>query len=365
MKLLTVVGARPQFVKAAVLSRVIKTHPNIEEVLVHTGQHYDHNMSGVFFEELKIPKPKYTLGISGMSHGAMIGSMIMEIEKVLVIEKPTYVVVYGDTNSTLAAAISAKKLDIPVIHIEAGVRNFDEMMPEESNRYLVDRLSTLNFCCTELGVENLRAEGFFSGNIMSKVFNFGDLMLDAALHYEQFAVPKNDVLRGFNCIENNYAVCTVHRASNTDSYEKLKEIIGALNCINKDTKIVLLAHPRTAAMLINYGIKAEFKIFEPVSYLEIIPLIKNAKLVITDSGGLIREAFFFAKPSLLLLDNPLWPELVDTGCCENVAPVKDKIIDASMRIARTDFDFSSKVYGSGNAGELILDAIVQHDYPIV
>ena len=361
MKLLTVVGARPQFIKAAVLSRVIESHPNIDEILVHTGQHYDHNMSGIFFDDLNIPKPKYSLGISGLSHGAMIGQMIIEIEKVLISERPDYVLVYGDTNSTLGAAIAAKKLGISIIHIEAGVRNFDEAMPEESNRYLTDRLSDLNFCCTELGVSNLRAEGFMCKNIQSQVFNFGDLMLDAALYYDQFGVSTDEIFNKFNCVDQQYAVSTIHRPSNTDSKKNLEEIVSALEHINKDLKVILLAHPRTLAKLNEYRIKLSFEVYESVSYLEMIPLIKSSKLVVTDSGGLVREAFFFKKPSLFLLENPVWPELVDTGCCVNAAPIEDEIIASYEELMNGDFDFSSKTFGAGNAGELILGKIIEHD----
>lgn len=358
MKLLTVVGARPQFVKAAVLSRNIKKHSNIEDIIVHTGQHFDKNMSDIFFDEMEIPKPNYFLGISGLTHGAMTGRMLEEIEKLLVNEKPDFLIVYGDTNSTLAAALAAKKIGVKTVHIEAGVRNFDESMPEEINRYLVDRLAELNFCCTDLGVENLRTEGYFSGNITSKVFNCGDVMYDAALFYEEKSDKASSIISDLGLKGKEYIIATIHRASNTDSPEILKNIVEAFNTLNETTEVVLPIHPRTRQKIKDYGLTTNFTCIDPVGYLDMVQLLKHSKYVLTDSGGVVREAYFFGKPSLLLLERPLWPELVEEGFCLNTLPEYQGIIKGFDEIKKMNPDFSKKLYGDGNAGEKILATII-------
>lgn len=360
MKLLTVVGARPQFVKAAVISRAIKKYPDMREVLVHTGQHYDANMSDVFFDEMEIPKPDYFLGINGLSHGAMTGRMIEEIEKLLIAEKPDYLVVYGDTNSTLAAGLAAKKLGIKTVHIEAGVRNYDELMPEEVNRYLVDRLSALNFCCTRLGVENLRKEGYQTDSIPAKVYDYGDVMYDAVLHYEKKAARDSRALDNLDLRGKDFILCTVHRASNTDDPAVLGGIVAALNAINRETPIVLPIHPRTRGKMASFGITAEFKLIDPVGYLDMIVLTRHCKYVVTDSGGVVREAFFLKKPSLFLLDKPVWPELVEDGFCLNTVPVEARILETFRQLKTLFPDFSKQLYGDGHAGEKIVAEIRRH-----
>lgn len=360
MKIVTVVGARPQFVKAAVLSRAIKSHPHIQDIIVHTGQHFDANMSDVFFEEMEIPKPNYFLGISGLGHGAMTGRMLEEIEKLLQTEKPDYLVVYGDTNSTLAAGLAAKKLGIRTVHIEAGVRNFDDYMPEEINRYLVDRLAEMNFCCTTLGVENLEKEGYTKGTINTEIHNYGDVMYDAALFYEKKSDATSTIVDDLGLRGKDYTICTVHRASNTDDPQILGHIVRALNTINKQVPVVLPLHPRTRSKIKDYGLTAEFTIIDPVGYFDMLQLLKCSKYVVTDSGGVVREAYFFGKPSLLLLEKPLWPELVEHNYCVNTLPVEDMIIEGFSKLDGTNKDYATKLFGDGSAGEKILNEIIKH-----
>lgn len=358
-KLITIVGARPQFVKAAVISRLIRNdYPLIEEVMIHTGQHFDKNMSDIFFEELEIGLPKYALNINNSSHGEMIGRMILEIEKILIKEKPDCVLVYGDTNSTLAGGIAAKKLNIPIAHIEAGVRNYDETMPEESNRYLVDRLAELNFCCTQLGYSNLVEEGFELAKLQKSVLIVGDLMFDAAKFESKKENPRSK-----NCEEilNRYAeyvLVTVHRASNTDDKKVLEAIMSDLNRINSETKVVMLTHPRTRAKLKDFNVQVDFELLEPLGYFDTLELIKKSSMVITDSGGLIREAYFFDTKGLLMLSSPLWPELVKAGACVNAAPMNNAIYDEYKRFSMIDVPWVSGIFGDGNAGRKIIEKIV-------
>ena len=268
-KILTVVGARPQFVKAAIVSKAIRNLDRFKEIIIHTGQHYDDNMSKVFFKKLKIKKPKYYLNIKNLTHNPMISKMIKKIDEIYNIEKPNGVIVYGDTNSTLSAAIAAKKRNIPIFHIEAGVRNYDEFMPEESNRYLVDRISDINFCATELNLKNLIYEGYKNKYVKSKVFKSGDVMYDLFKNFTKSSVKqkKND--------KNNYIVCTIHRESNTDNENNLKNIIEALNQINKKKKIKFFCHPRTKNKIIKKKLLCNFKIYDPVDYQSMIKYLSE------------------------------------------------------------------------------------------
>ena len=360
-KFVTIVGARPQFIKAAVISRLIRAQYSlVDEVMIHTGQHFDENMSGIFFDELEMDVPKYALDINNSSHGEMIGRMIIEIENILFEEKPHCVLVYGDTNSTLAGAIAAKKLNIPIAHIEAGVRNYDEKMPEESNRYLVDRMAEMNFCCTDLGHSNLIEEGYGSVKLNKVVSVVGDLMYDAAKFESKKERNGSEMCQDILSRYSDYALVTVHRASNTDEKEVLEAIIADLNRLNVNTKIVMLTHPRTRAKLKEFNIKAEFELFEPLGYFDVIQLIKKASMVITDSGGLIREAYFFETKGLFILSDPVWPELVEAGVCVNVAPVKSAIFDEFNRFSKIDVTWISGLFGDGNAGEKILQKITNY-----
>ena len=306
MKIVTILGARPQFIKAGSVSRAIANHSDICEVIVHTGQHYDSNMSEIFFEEMHIPKPNYFLGIGGKSHGAMTGQMIEKIEDVVMQEKPDWIVVYGDTNSTLAGAIVASKLHIKLAHIEAGLRSFNMKMPEEVNRILTDRISQILFCPTDIAVENLEHEGF--KNFDCKIVKSGDVMLDGAMFYKDFSIkPKIDV-------QDNFILCTIHRAENTDDVTRLKNIFETLDLIAKERQVILPLHPRTRKILEHSSINtSRLTLVDPVGYLEMVWLIDHCSFVMTDSGGLQKEAYFFKKYCITLRDETEWSELVHVG----------------------------------------------------
>ncbi|WP_159656085.1 non-hydrolyzing UDP-N-acetylglucosamine 2-epimerase [Vibrio atypicus] len=355
MKIVTVVGARPQFIKAGTVSRELLNYPNVEEVIVHTGQHYDQNMSDIFFEEMKIPKPTYSLGIGGKSHGAMTGQMIESIEKVLVDEKPDWVLVYGDTNSTLAASLAASKLHIKVAHIEAGLRSFNMKMPEEINRILTDRVSSLLFCPTRAAIDNLESEGlsFWDG----EAFLSGDVMQDGALFYKSLAIkPKN------LGIEGPFILSTIHRAENTDDQSRLRSIFTALEKLALDTQVVLPLHPRTRNIIANWGINLSknIKIIDPVGYLNMVWLIDHCKLVMTDSGGLQKEAFFFAKPCITLRDETEWVELVENKFNVLVGASSEKILTCYHNFHFSS-DFKMNLYGGGHAAKNIINTLVTYE----
>lgn len=354
MKILTVVGARPQFVKAAALSREMAKHPDITEVLVHTGQHYDANMSDIFFDELEIPKPNYNLSVANLNHGAMTGRMLEGIEQVILKEKPNMVLVYGDTNSTLAGALAAKKMHIKLAHVEAGLRSFDMQMPEEINRILTDRISDLLFCPTEQAVKNLRAEGF--DNFDCNIYQTGDIMYDAALYYAQKAVKMPEIMQKIP--RENYVLCTIHRAENTDNPERLKSIFEALDAINKEIKIILPLHPRTKTILAKENINTDVTIIEPVGYLIMTQLIKHCELVITDSGGLQKESYFFGKKCVVLRDSTEWVELVDNGYAVLASCKKERIIQAFKELKERISIYVSNIYGQGKASHWIVDKII-------
>ncbi len=312
-KIVTVVGARPQFIKAAAVSRVIRTDfaDRIEEVLVHTGQHYDDNMSMVFFDELDIPRPKYNLEISGGQHGAMTGRMLEAIEKVLLQEQPDWLLIYGDTNSTLAGALAAAKLHIPVAHVEAGLRSFNMRMPEEVNRILADRVSSLLFCPTQTAVGNLKAEGVTKG-----VHNVGDVMYDVALYYGKLDRENRNVLTRLGLREKQFVLATCHRAENTDDAQRLTQICLGLASISKRLPVVLPLHPRTRNIINQLGLGSALdcvQITEPVPYLEMVALQQCARAILTDSGGVQKEAFFFDTPCVTFRDETEWVETLEGG----------------------------------------------------
>ncbi|WP_417328164.1 non-hydrolyzing UDP-N-acetylglucosamine 2-epimerase [Halarcobacter sp.] len=355
IKILTILGARPQFIKAGTISREIAKHKEIKEIILHTGQHYDSNMSDIFFEEMKIPKPDYFLGIGGKSHGAMTGQMIEKIEEVALKEKPDWILVYGDTNSTLAGAIVASKLHIKLAHIEAGLRSFNMNMPEEINRILTDRISNILFCPTDTAIENLEKEGF--ANFNCKIIKSGDVMQDGAIFYKNLAVKPNNIE-----LKNDFILCTIHRAENTDDENKLKNIFSALNEIACEKQIILPLHPRTKKIIENLNICVEnLTIIEPVGYLEMVWLIDNCSLVMTDSGGLQKEAYFFAKPCLTLREETEWVELVETGVNTLVGTDKDKILSEYNKIEIKKVDFSKNLYGNGNASNLIIKELLAYE----
>ena len=349
MKIVTILGARPQFIKAGTVSREIAKYDNIEEVIVHTGQHYDANMSDVFFDEMQIPKPNYFLDINGLGHAAMTGQMLENIEEVLVEEKPDWVMVYGDTNSTLAGALAASKIHIKVAHIEAGLRSFNMNMPEEVNRILTDRISNILFCPTDTAMTNLQNEGF--ENFKCTVVKSGDVMQDGAMFYKELAVKPS-------CeIYEHYILCTVHRAENTDDEKRLRDIFEGLKEISKEKQIILPLHPRTKKIITTLDINIDsLNIIEPIGYLEMVWLINNCDMVMTDSGGLQKEAFFFEKPCITLRDETEWVELVANGFNVLVGANKEKIIDAYHNFKFSD-NFTIDLYGGGTASSKIIQKL--------
>ena len=347
-KVLTVVGARPQFIKAAALSRAIEKIGQIEEVIVHTGQHFDFNMSDIFFEEMRIPKPSHKLFISGLSHGAMTGRMMVELEEVVKMEKPDAILLYGDTNSTLAGALVAAKLHIPIIHVEAGLRSFNMKMPEEINRILTDRLSSLLLCPTSLSIQNLREEGFDNFNV--QIEHVGDVMEDASLFYVDEAKAKSSFA---STIEGNYVLVTCHRAENTDFDDKFNEIVKGLDLIAEERKVVWPVHPRVKEKIKKYNMHANVSIINPVGYLDMISLILNSDLILTDSGGLQKEAYFFNKFCITMREETEWVELVENGFNFLTGAQGTKIYETYKHCKERIFEKNVVLYGGGNASEKI------------
>lgn len=345
-KIITIVGARPQFVKAAAVSRALRKE-GVSEVLVHTGQHFDKNMSEIFFEEMNIPVPDYNLGISSLGHGAMTGRMLEGIEEVLKKEKPDVLMVYGDTNSTIAGALAAKKLGITVAHVEAGLRSFNMAMPEEVNRILTDRISDYLFCPTETAVKNLMNEGFSA--FACNVLNPGDVMYDAALYYSRLSPTKSKIINSLELTAKPYVLATVHRQENTDSTERLNEIVQGLNDIAKLMDVVVPLHPRTRKILAQNNKKCNFTIVDPVGYFDMIELIKHSKLVLTDSGGLQKEAFFFEKYCVTMRDETEWVELVSNGFNVLSGANSTKINTFANEMLNKTPDFNVQLYGNGDA----------------
>lgn len=355
-KIVTILGARPQFVKAAVLSRVISKYKAVEEVIIHTGQHYDANMSDIFFDEMQIPKPKYNLAINGLGHGAMTGQMLLKTEEVLEIEKPDLVVVYGDTNSTLAGALAAKKMHIKVVHVEAGLRSFNMKMPEEINRILTDRISDLLICPTDTAIENLSNEGF--QNLPIKVVKSGDIMKDAVEFYSETSNEKSSIISNLNLNLNDFVLATIHRQENTDSLEKLKSIFDGLEIINKQKQVILPLHPRTKAILEKNNLKYSIKMIDPVGYFDMLELLKNCNLVVTDSGGLQKEAFFNKKYCIIVRDETEWVELVTNGFATIVGSNTEKIVSTFENYQNVDANFEVNLFGD-NVGEKIYSEILK------
>jgi len=350
VKVVTIVGARPQFIKAAALSRAIRDDfaRRIEEVLVHTGQHFDANMSAVFFEELGIPHPRHNLEISGGTHGAMTGRMLEAVEAVLMQEKPDWVLIYGDTNSTLAGALAAAKLHIPVAHVEAGLRSHNMRMPEEVNRIVSDRISTLLLCPTQTAVTNLASEGIFKG-----VHNVGDVMYDVALYYRDKAREQSKVLESLGLAANDFALATCHRAENTDDPQRLKNILEALSTVAAELPVVLPLHPRTRKLVIENGLGhllQPLKITEPLPFLDMVALEQSARLILTDSGGVQKEAFFYGVPCITMRDETEWVETVELGMNELVGANTYNIVEATNGVlSRMGKPSSVCPYGDGRA----------------
>lgn len=356
MKILTVVGARPQFVKAASVSRILRQYNHVNELLVHTGQHFDANMSDVFFEEMNIPQPDYFLEINNLTHGAMTGRMLEQLEQVMSSEKPNAVLVYGDTNSTLAGALAAVKLHIPILHVEAGLRSFNMKMPEEINRILTDRISSVLFCPTETAVMNLKNEGY--DNIITDIVLSGDVMEDAALYYSQKSDHISTILKSNDLDSSDYILCTIHRQENTDDEKNMKALVEALNEINNFIKVVIPLHPRTLKKLEAFKLKLNAKILPPVGYFDMLQLIKNCRLVVTDSGGLQKEAYFFNKFCITLREETEWSELVDNGYNVLAGTSKEKILESVQKFLEAMFEKKESLYGDGTASDLICKHII-------
>jgi len=355
MKLITIIGARPQFIKAAAVSREIAKHENINEIIVHTGQHFDANMSQIFFEQMQIPKPDYNLEINSLSHGAMTGRMIEGIEEVLLKEQPDWVLVYGDTNSTIAGSLAAKKLHIKVAHVEAGLRSFNRKMPEEINRILTDKISDLLFCPTDTAVQNLQNEGI-GKNSLAQVIKCGDVMQDAAIFYSDLSQkPELD-------LPEQFILATIHRAENTDDPKRLASIFNALTEISNEIPIILPLHPRTKKIISNSQLtthNSQLIFIEPIGYLEMIYLLQNCSLVMTDSGGLQKEAFFFEKPCVTLRDETEWVELVENGFNKIVGADENKIISGFRKMIQIQTDYNINLYGNGEASKKIIKELLK------
>ena len=395
MKIITIVGARPQFIKAAAVSRAIqvfnqrhRSKKQIQELLVHTGQHYDYLMDRVFFEELKLPNPDYYLGIGSGSHARQTGMMLERIETVLQKEKPKVVIVYGDTNSTLAGALAAAKLNIPVAHVEAGLRSYNRTMPEEVNRILTDHLSAFLFCPTDQAVKNLLKEGIKDSEdkVVKKV---GDVMYDSVLYYSELAGKRSTILKDLNLVSQkselrhaprrvhgspvphmvqgavripNYYLATLHRAENTDNPKPLKSILSALNEIAKDVPVILPLHPRTKKMIKANRFFSEaqgIKLTDPVPYLDMLKLEKHAKAILTDSGGVQKEAYWFGVPCFTLRDETEWIETVRSGWNVLVGRGEKRIIEEVKRNERRKKPPKKKwIFGDGKASEKIVRTIM-------
>lgn len=376
LKIVTIIGARPQIIKAAALSRTIKHlfAGKMQEVMVHTGQHYDESMSQVFFDELGIPAPDHHLNAGSGAHGTQTARMIEGIEEVLLKEKPGCIVLYGDTNSTLAGALAASKLHVPVVHIEAGLRSFNKHMPEEINRIMCDHVSTLLFSPTKAGVDNLIREGFQVNSEPPysidnpKVYHCGDVMLDNALYFSELSRQKN-ILSRYKLENNNFILATVHRSGNTDSAERMNTIFSAFAKIASSDKIIIPLHPRTEKLLQQ---QLDDKLHEqvinnnnlllvpPVSFLEMIALEKNAKMIITDSGGVQKEAFFFRRPCIILRPETEWTELVEMGAAAIADANEQNILDAYINYNRNNTIAYEPVYGDGKAAEFICTEILKN-----
>ena len=377
IKIVTIIGARPQIIKAAALSRAIKNNfsSQITEIIVHTGQHYDDNMSQVFFDELEIPLPNYNLNVGSGNHGKQTATMISAIEDVLLIEKPNAIVLYGDTNSTLAGAMAASKIHIPVIHIEAGLRSFNKSMPEEINRIMCDHVSTLLFSPTKTGFDNLIQEGFLSQNNAPysidnpKIYHCGDVMYDNSLFFSKISDVKTSIINDLKLKNNGFILATIHRNNNTDEPIRLNALFKSLNdiSINHQLQIVLPLHPRTSNLLDRnlskdlveaIRLNSNFKIISPVSFLEMLALEKNCCLVMTDSGGVQKEAFYFEKPCVILRPETEWIELLENGAALIADADENKIkFSFEQLIAKKDLSFP-KLYGDGNAAVFICSEII-------
>lgn len=378
IKIANIIGARPQFIKYFPISKAIgkvafDSGVTINEVLIHSGQHYDYNMSKLFFDELGIRDPDYHLGVGSGLHGRQTGLILQKIEPVLAKERPDIVMVFGDTNSTLAAALGAAKLHIPVAHIEAGLRSFNRRMPEEINRVLTDQVSTFLFCPTKKAVENLKKEGIPSESLSTSpisphVYLVGDVMFDVFLRLCKQSSQKSNILQKLSyelSIENGFVLCTLHRAENTDDPKSLSAIFSALDQIAHETPIILPMHPRTKKSVQAFHPRfssppSRLKIISPLGYLDILDLLSNCSLVMTDSGGLQKEAFFSGKPCVTLRDETEWVELVEYGFNKVVGSDSERIYEGYILMRDKKIDTELKLYGDGKASKKIISCLLNH-----
>jgi len=358
-KIVTIIGARPQFIKAATISRLIEQHDDINEILVHTGQHYDQNMSDIFFSELELPQANHHLGIGSGMHGAQTGKMLAAIEEVLVKEQPDWVLIYGDTNSTIAAALAAVKLHIPIAHVEAGLRSYNRKMPEEINRVMSDHMATLLFAPTQTAVDNLAKEGISD----LRVQQVGDVMFDAAIYYGEKAEQQSKVLQQHDLNSKDYVLATIHRAENTDDKQRLQCIFNALSQLAEMHKLILPLHPRTYRALLDNDlleqVNQKINIIEPVGFLDMLMLEKHAQLIVTDSGGVQKEAFFHRVPCITLRDETEWVETVELAWNQVVPPKNvDKIYQCCLATLSNHQARDGKPYGKGDAATHIVEALL-------
>jgi UDP-N-acetylglucosamine 2-epimerase len=352
-KILSVIGARPQFIKAGPLSQEMRKY--FKEVLVHTGQHYDYGMSDIFFTELSIPEPDYNLGVGAVSQGKMTGDMLSKLEDVILTEKPDIVLIYGDTNSTLAGALAAVKLHIPIAHVEAGLRSYNRSMPEEINRVLSDQVSTWLFVPSKVAKNNLEKEGIKEG-----VYEVGDIMFDVLLANSKKATDTSDVLKTNGLSSKNYFVATIHRAENTDEKDKLVRIFDIFASLNE--KIILPIHPRTRNKIVSFGLTVPKNIsaIEPLGYLDMLELMQNAKAIFTDSGGIQKEAYYLKVPCITLREESEWIETVEVGWNFIVGSDKVKFTNAFQQLDKVKSKEHPFLYGDGTTAEKIVNILREH-----
>tara|TARA_Y100000591_G_scaffold321587_1_gene336793 strand:+ start:1227 stop:2282 length:1056 start_codon:yes stop_codon:yes gene_type:complete len=345
LKIATIIGARPQFIKTALISEKIKTNRSLSEIIIHTGQHFDYKMSDIFFKEMKIPKPNYNLNINQFDYGKMIEKMVKKITPILISENIKGVLVYGDTNSTLAGSISAKQLNLPIFHVEAGLRSFNRLMLEENNRIITDHLSSLLFCPSKNAVSNLMKENLKNGVTLS-----GDVMFDV---YLKFSSQRHNFRHDLK--RSEFVLATIHRRENIDFHDKLSAIFNSLNKINDDKKIIMPLHPHTKQKIKKFKIKSKIKFIEPQGYASMLSLLNDCEMVITDSGGLQKESFFAKKKCIIVRKETEWVELVNQGTSIVCSP--KNLYNIYNEISKIKCDFSISLYGDGNASSLILNSI--------
>jgi len=345
LKIATIIGARPQFIKTAPISEKLNAIDSFSEIIIHTGQHFERRMSNIFFDEMNINEPKYNLNINQDHYGQMIERMVKKINPILIEEKIHGVLVFGDTNSTLAGSISAKQLNLPIFHVEAGLRSFNRVMHEENNRIITDHLSSLLFCPSENAVKNLLEENLTDGVMLS-----GDVMYDVYLKFSSFKDDLDEDLKG-----SNYILATIHRRENINSAEKLSAIFNNLDKINDRERIIMPLHPHTKQKIEEYKIQSNITFIDPIGYISMLSLLKDCELVITDSGGLQKESFFAKKKCLTVREQTEWIELINQGT--NVLCKPEDLKNAYCKILKEECDFSNNFYGDGNASNFIMKSI--------